>query len=348
MKTETRLKFNAFLDAIGRANGVRDVSQKFSVAPGVERVIRDQLSESSDFLKLINIEPVTEGSGEKLGLGVGSPIASRTDTKNEEREPQELEPGEPDLYVCQQTNFDTTTRYTTVDALAAAPDFQARMRKAVMHRIALDRIMIGWNGENAARKTNRATYPLLQDVNVGWLEKVRSNKPTALMGYQSDGQSDGEDITIGEGGHYPNLDSLIFECTGSLLDPWNVGAQDLVVILGRELWVKHGLSLYGAANNAATELNALNLLYANQLIGGLRPVLVPFVPPRGLLITSFDNLSLYYQLGGMRRAIVDNPKRDRVEEYLSSNDAYVVEDYGKVGGVRAGAIKLKATDGAWV
>ena len=50
----------------------------------------------------------------------------------------------------------------------------------------------------------------------------------------------------------------------------------------------------------------------------------------------------------MRRAIVDNPKRDRVEEYLSSNDAYVVEDYGKLGGVRAGAIKLKATNGAWV
>ena len=112
--------------------------------------------------------------------------------------------------------------------------------------------------------------------------------------------------------------------------------------------VNHCLSLYSAANNSATELNALNLLYANQLIGGLRPVLVPFVPPRGLVVTSFDNLSIYYQSGGMRRAIIDNPKRDRVEEYFSSNDAYVVEDYGKFAGVRSTAIKLKSASGEWV
>ncbi|WP_230413956.1 P2 family phage major capsid protein, partial [Undibacterium umbellatum] len=29
-----------------------------------------------------------------------------------------------------------------------------------------------------------------------------------------------------------------------------------------------------------------------------------------------------------RRQIVDNAKRDRIENYESSNDAYVVEDYG--------------------
>lgn len=350
MKADTRKKFNRMLETVCDANAINEPSKKFTVAPGVERRVSEQMTENSDFLKLINIVPVTEQSGEKLGLGVGSPIASRTDTKSEEREPLELSPGEPDEYQCKQTNFDTTLRYQTIDAMAILPqlDFQETYRLAVMKRMALDRIMIGWNGTTAAKKTNRATAPLLQDVNVGWLEKVRLNKPTTLMGYQSDGQSDGEDITVGDGGRYPNLDSLVFECMGSLLDPWFVGSQDLVLILGRELWVKHGLSLYGAANNAATELNALNLLYANQLIGGLRPVLVPFVPPRGLLVTSFDNLSLYYQAGGMRRAIVDNPKRDRIEEYLSSNDAYVVEDYGKVGGVRPEAIKLKNASGAWV
>ena len=350
MRTDTREKFSRMLETVCKENDIDDASKKFTVAPGVERIVRDKMTEKSDFLKLINIVPVTEQSGEKLGLGVGSPIASRIDTKSEEREPQELSPDEPDLYHCKQTNFDTALRYQTIDAMAVLPqaDFQARYRAGVMTQMALDRIMVGWNGTQAANKTSRANNPLLQDVNVGWLEKVRLNKPIALMGYQSDGQSDGEDITVGDGGRYANLDSLVFECMGSLLDPWFVGSQDLVLILGRELWVKHGLSLYGAANNAATELNALNLLYANQLIGGLRPVLVPFVPPRGLLITSFDNLSLYYQLGGMRRAIVDNPKRDRVEEYLSSNDAYVVEDYGKVGGVRAGAIKLKTANGAWV
>ena len=50
----------------------------------------------------------------------------------------------------------------------------------------------------------------------------------------------------------------------------------------------------------------------------------------------------------MRRAIIDNPKRDRIEEYFSSNDAYMVEDYGKFAGVRSTAIKLKSANGEWV
>ena len=47
-----------------------------------------------------------------------------------------------------------------------------------------------------------------------------------------------------------------------------------------------------------------------------------------MLITRLDNLSLYYQTGARRRTILDNARRDRIENYESSNDAYVVEDLG--------------------
>jgi hypothetical protein len=55
---------------------------------------------------------------------------------------------------------------------------------------------------------------------------------------------------------------------------------------------------------------------------------VPFFPANSMLITPLENLSLYWQEGTRRRTIVDNAKRDRIENYESSNDAYVVEDYG--------------------
>ena len=45
-------------------------------------------------------------------------------------------------------------------------------------------------------------------------------------------------------------------------------------------------------------------------------------------ITRLDNLSIYWQEGTRRRTIVDNAKRDRIENYESSNEAYVVEDHG--------------------
>ena len=47
------------------------------------------------------------------------------------------------------------------------------------------------------------------------------------------------------------------------------------------------------------------------------------------MVTTFDNLSIYWQEGARRRNLKDAPERDRIENYESSNDAYVVEDYGR-------------------
>jgi hypothetical protein len=79
--------------------------------------------------------------------------------------------------------------------------------------------------------------------------------------------------------------------------------------------------------NAATEKLALNELLSKLRLGGLPPVTAPYFPPRGLLITRLDNLSIYYQKGSRRRMLLDNPKKDRIENFESSNDAFVVEDY---------------------
>ncbi|MGN0863008.1 MAG: P2 family phage major capsid protein, partial [Stenotrophomonas koreensis] len=57
-------------------------------------------------------------------------------------------------------------------------------------------------------------------------------------------------------------------------------------------------------------------------------VSVPFIPANALMVTSLANLSLYWQIGGRRRHVVEQPSRDRIANFESSNDAYVIEDYG--------------------
>jgi P2 family phage major capsid protein len=347
MKTDTRKKFNLLRDTVAQANGIDNVSEKFSLAPAVEQRLIEKMGESSDFLQKVNMVGVTEQKGQKLGLGVGLPISGRTDTNANDRETAFVGELSGDDYECKQTNTDTHLSYNVLDAWAGLDSFDAKYRAQVMKRTALDRIMIGWNGTSAATTTDRVTNPLLQDVNIGWLEKVRRNAPDRFMGYAADGTATTDAFTVGDGGAYNTLDALAFDVMSNLLDPWHVGSDDLVLIIGRELWVNHGLTLYNE-NRPATERNALQIWFAQQAIAGLPTVTVPFFPARGLVITSYDNLSIYYQTGAVRRAIIDNPKRDRVEEYLSSNDAYVVEDYGKFAAVRSGAIKLKNTAGEWV
>ncbi|HGX4851974.1 TPA: P2 family phage major capsid protein, partial [Escherichia coli] len=48
-----------------------------------------------------------------------------------------------------------------------------------------------------------------------------------------------------------------------------------------------------------------------------------------ILITSFSNLSVYWQKGSMRRLMKDEPEYNRIAIYQSVNDCYVVEDHGK-------------------
>ena len=44
-------------------------------------------------------------------------------------------------------------------------------------------------------------------------------------------------------------------------------------------------------------------------------------------LSAQDNLSIYWQEDTRRRSVIDNPKRDRIENFESVNEAYVVEDY---------------------
>ncbi|MNF17838.1 Phage major capsid protein, P2 family [compost metagenome] len=49
-----------------------------------------------------------------------------------------------------------------------------------------------------------------------------------------------------------------------------------------------------------------------------------------MLVTALSNLSIYFQEGARRRHIKDEPEYDRIADYQSSNDAYVIEDFGLV------------------
>ena len=61
-------------------------------------------------------------------------------------------------------------------------------------------------------------------------------------------------------------------------------------------------------------------------------------PARGLIVTSYDNLSIYVQDGSWRRHILDNPKKDRVEDFNSRNEGYVVEVPEKFVGIEPAAV----------
>ncbi len=182
MRNDTREHFNAYLSQLARLNGVSSTTATFSVDPTVQQTLETRMQESSEFLGKIGIIGVDELQGEKVGLGVSSTIAGRTDTTgNGVRQPRDVSSLDKKGYEAKKTDFDTAIRYAQLDAWAKFPDFQARLRDAILKRQALDRIMIGFNGVSAAATTDRQVNALLQDVNIGWLEQYRLNAPARVL-----------------------------------------------------------------------------------------------------------------------------------------------------------------------
>ncbi|GKS93246.1 phage major capsid protein, P2 family [Acidovorax sp. SUPP2825] len=324
MKNSTRLLFNGYLQDQATLNGVSSVGEKFNVAPSIQQKLENRIQESSAFLQAVNIVPVDEMQGAKLGLGTDGPIASRTDTTTKDRVTRDASGLEGRGYQCVQTNYDTHIRYSKLDMWAKFKDFQLRIARAIQQQCALDRIMVGFNGVSAAANTDRVVNPLLQDVNVGWLQKLRAEAPARVI---ASGKAAGK-VQVGATGDYKTLDGLVYDAHKSLLDPWHAAAGDLVAIVGRGLMHDKLFPLVDD-QKAPTEMLAADIVRSQMRLGGLAAITVPFVPEGAVLVTSLSNLSIYYQDGGRRRHVLDNPRRDQIETYESSNDAFVVEDLGK-------------------
>ncbi|MEJ2803148.1 phage major capsid protein, P2 family [Comamonadaceae bacterium PP-2] len=325
MRKETRIKFNAFKATIAQLNGVDNAAEKFAVEPRIQQTLETRIQESSAFLGRINVIGVDEMMGARVGVGVTGPIASRTNTAaGQVRKPKNVADLTEADYLCKKTDFDTAVPYALLDAWAGFPDFQNRLRDAIIQRQALDRITIGFNGISAAATTDLAANPLLQDVNIGWLQKYRLHAPDRVV----KGGTDATKIVIGPNGDFKNLDALVYDAINSLVDSWHQGDPQLVAIMGRDLLHDKYFPLINQTQ-PATEQLATDIVISQKRVGNVPAVTVPYFPPGKVLVTTLSNLSLYWQKSARRRLLKDAPEVDAIQNFESSNDAYVVEDYGR-------------------
>lgn len=325
MQTKTRNSFNEFARHIARLNSASSAHATFTVAPAVQQRLETAIQESSDFLGQINVLGVIEQEGESILLGVDGPIAGRIDSAaGSRRNPAERAALSKGSYSCKQTNFDTAIPYHKLDSWAKFPDFQVRLSAAIAKQQALDRIMIGFNGTSAAASTDLAANPLLQDVNVGWLQRIRSEAPQRVL---DEGMKVAGKVAVGAGGDYRSIDAMVFDAL-RMLDHWHRDRNDLVVVTSNGFAHSKLLAVVERGAGSNMEELAADEILKRARLGGLPILQAPFFPDSAVLVTSLKNLSIYYQEGKRRRRIQDEPDFDRIADYQSSNEAYVIEDFG--------------------
>lgn len=339
MNIETKKKFTALQSALKETYAVSAVNETFSVNPTAAQFLIEDIKKTDDFLERINIITVSQQFGDAIGLGIGGLIASRTDTgSGKERKTRSAHEMSAIKYECAQTNFDTHITYKQLDAFAHLKDFEARVNDKIRIQSDLDKVRVGFYGVSAQSDTDVEAYPNGEDVNQGWIELLRKYKSSQIL---SEVVVDSGEVRIGEGGDFVNLDLAVLNVKNKLDDVF-LSTNDLVAIVGSELIATDQARLYAENGNTPSEKSKIEMRQVIATYGGLPTFAVSSFPPRGIMVTSFDNLSIYILENSIRKSVGElNDKLDRVENFESVGMAYMVEQPTKAAALEFKNVKLK-------
>lgn len=289
----------------------------YAATPQMQQTLQPkQIELANPFFSMLPMVPVTETTGQKVILGLSGRVASRTNTTSGERTPKRLNQQDNQDYATKQTNFDVALSYGDIDAWAKFPNFDSLYMQIVREAIVNDMLVTGWYGTSAAAGTNIVTSPNLQDLNIGWLEKIRTFNGTS--------QHVGTGVSIGATGTYKNLDEAVHDIK-QVVTPAFRHRGDLVALVSDNLLAAAEDAYFQTHGNTPTE-KALMSGQITKAFGGLPTITPPFFPNGTIVITPLANLAVYYQDSSIRRTQRDWPSKDEIQEFNSINLAYVVQE----------------------
>lgn len=327
-QTKLSLAIAAMISEVAAAQGIskEQVSNGYTIAPTAVQIMYDEIAQNTELLQKINLRPKTEKVGEVIGLSSGL-IGSNTDTTGagKERKPKPIHNLSGRKYSLEKTNFDAALRYDEIDQWAHLTDFPKHINKKIAESIALSLVTIGMNGTSRADDSDAAANTMLQDVAKGWLQKMREENKARCIGTAGTSVTS---VPHGPGAtNYKNLDAVVTDAL-NIMDERFADRSDFVVLTSRRTVGDKYLRIVNKSGDTATEIEAGGRLNKERTLGGLPVMYVPNMPQNTLLITPLSNLSIYYQISGERRLIVDNPRKDQLESLQSKNIDFIVEEYG--------------------
>ncbi len=352
MTPEVRKKLDQLLAFTAKQNGVTDVTKTFNVTPRVEQAIETKVMQGNDFLKVVNNIGVKEVKGDILAFGVPAPITKRTTTPNAQgslRRPTDPTGLEQRSYECFEVEQDSTITWNKIDMWAHLPNFYERYRDQVMFAQARDRLLMMWWGQDNAANSDPAAYPLLQDMNKGFIQFMIEENPDNVLGLNGDGTIKPIKIDAeAADADFRTLNQLAYYMRYEVLHRLFQNRTSLRILIGDELTITENVDLLGnAEQKKPTERRAVEDLLSKQTFGETLRIKSDEFPRRAIVLTEPGNLSRYWQIGSMRRKLEENHEKKGLVDYNFEREDYVVEAAEGCAVVHPDAIQLKDADGNW-
>jgi len=341
MNIHTEEKYSKFKDERQKKYNSEDQDWMFNVDESMAMGELNRIRSTDEFLSRINLVLVHQEIEQSVGLGSGKLVASRTDTaRGGTRIPRKLSPDCGMPYRCHQVNFDSAIPYLTIDAWAHHDDFNDCLEREMQKHTNLDLIRVGFFGQETAGDSNADLNPNGEDVTKGWIQALRDHRPESIL------TPEGEEIRIGEDGHYASVNDAVCAVKEKIA-PRHRDVNDLIVLLGSDLVAHDRATFYQKRIDPAQPVHQIEMRQIKESYGAIPAFMPSCFPARGIMVTSFDNLSIYFLVHAFRRSFGQhNDKFNLLENYESASLAYVVEKLDKAAAIEFEAVKLNK-NGHW-
>lgn len=175
LSQDAKVLFDKYTKQVAKNYG-GEVGEKYTATPAIQQILVQLLVEKGGwFMPYIGMPFVPSIKGQKVLMSLSSATGSRTDTTgNSERVAKNFAALGTQDYELTKFNNDFKFSYDDFNAWAYIPNFPQFYQSMLMESIANSIVMSGWHGTTAAADTNISTSPLLQDLSIGWLQKIRA------------------------------------------------------------------------------------------------------------------------------------------------------------------------------
>lgn len=343
MDSMTDKQFSKYKDDRQKKYETYDQDGTFSISEKHARGELIRIKETDEFLNRINLVLVTHEMENSIGLGSGRLIASRTDTaRGGTRTPRKVTPDSGMPYACNQVNFDSAISYETMDAWAHHEDFSDCLEREMQKHANLDLIRIGFFGKDVADDSDPNLNPNGEDVTKGWIQALREQRIGSILSPEPESQ----EIRIGEDGHYATVNEAV-SAVKEKVAARHRDVNDLVVLLGSDLVAHDAASFYQKRIDPKQPVHQIEMRQIKESYGAMPAFMPSCFPARGIMVTSFDNLSIYFLIHAFRRSFGKrNDRLNLLENFESVSLAYVVEQLDKAAAIDFETVKLHK-NGKW-
>lgn len=356
MDLETKKAFEKFLIQLSKVyNQEVSLDNTFNVEPRISQNLEKKLREQDPFLPFVNDVAVKEKAGEILHLVGAGTLMKRTNSDVKRRPTQPVGMGVRDYY-CHDFEADSLIPWDLIDQWAHLPNFYEEMRNIALIVRASDRMKLAWHGQVLSKHTDPEKYPLLQDMQEGWIQKAITEAPEKVFGLKDKQSATQYSLKVhqigGENADFKSLDSMVYELVHNMIEPQWRNNKDLTVLAGSNLLLHSNRSLFDTHDEPSERL-ARNIVLQQNKVANL-PVITPSeFPENGLIITVLNkkkrsNLSYYFQKTASRRKLVNDDREKGVIDFYYGRQDFVIENYDAICVVHPDALVIKDVFGATV